>query len=184
MMDAIWDTDVQMPHFPQLDTDMHTDVLIVGGGLAGLLCAWNLTRAGVDCVLIEQNRIMGGVSGRTTAKLTAQHGLIYGKLLKKYGPEKAKLYWQANRDAIVALGTLAQSADCDFRAQSSYLYTTGSTKALEEEMAACNQLGIPARWEHTLQLPFSVAGALRLPDQAQFHPLKLAAFVAKDLKIY
>ena len=184
MMDAIWDTDVQMPHFPQLDTDMHTDVLIVGGGLAGLLCAWNLTRAGVDCVLIEQNRIMGGVSGRTTAKLTAQHGLIYGKLLKKHGPEKAKLYWHANRDAVDTLGRLAQNADCDFETQSSYLYTTGSTKALEEEMEACKRLGIPAQWENTLKLPFPVAGALRFPDQAQFHPLKLAAYIAIGLKIY
>ena len=147
MMDSIWGADVQMPSFAQLDTDMHTDVLIIGGGLAGLLCAWNLTRAGVDCMLIEQSRIMGGVSGRTTAKLTAQHGLIYEKLLNKYGPEKAKLYWQANWDGVTALGKLAQSAECDFRLQNSYLYATDSTKKLEAEMAVCEQLGIPVRWK-------------------------------------
>lgn len=183
-MDSIWGLDVQMPAFGQLDTDLHTDVLIIGGGLAGLLCAWNLTRAGVNCTLIEQSRIMNGVSGRTTAKLTAQHGLIYAKLLKKYGPEKAKLYWQANRDAVAALGELAQCADCDFEVQSSYLYTTGSTKQLEAEMAACEQMGIPAYWESTLPLPFSVTGAVRFPDQAQFHPFKLAAHVAKGLPIF
>lgn len=183
-MDSIWGEDVQMPCFPQLETDMHTDVLIIGGGLAGLLCAWNLTCAGVDCMLIEQNRIMGGVSGRTTAKLTAQHGLIYEKLLKKYGPETAKLYWQANRDGVAALGKLARSADCDFQTQSSYLYATGSTEKLEAEMEACEKLGIPAKWESTLQLPFPVTGAVRFPEQAQFHPLKLAAHVAKGLSLY
>ena len=183
MMDSIWNTDVQMPRFPQLDTDVHTDVLIVGGGLAGLLCAWNLARAGVDCMLIEQKRIMGGVSGRTTAKLTAQHGLIYGKLMKEYGSEAAKLYWQANRDGVTALGTLAKHSNCDFRVQSSYIYATDSTKKLEAEMAACERLEIPAQWEYTLPLPFPVTGAIRFSDQAQFHPLKLAANIARGLPI-
>jgi len=183
-MDSIWKADVQMPCFSRLEEDLHTDVLIIGGGLAGLLCAWNLNRAGVDCALIEQNRIMGGVSGRTTAKLTAQHGLIYGKLLEKYGPEKAGLYWQANRDAVAALAKLARDADCDFQTQNHYLYATDSTEKLESEMAAYEQLGIPARWERTLPLPFSVAGALKFSDQGQFHPLKLAKHITKDLQIY
>jgi len=184
MVGSIWCEDVQMPSFPQLDGSMHTDVLIIGGGLTGLLSAWNLARAGVDCVLIEQNRIMSGVSGRTTAKLTAQHGLIYNKLIQKYGLEKATLYWQANRDAVTALGELARSLDCDFQEQNSYLYATGSTKKLEAEMAACLQLGIPVQWENTLQLPFTVTGGLKLPDQGQFHPLKLAAQLAKGIRIY
>lgn len=183
-MDSIWYRDVQIPCFPQLDADMHTDVLVIGGGLAGLLCTWNLNRAGVNCMLIEQNRIMGGVSGRTTAKLTAQHGLIYEKLLKKYGPEKAKLYWQSNRDAVTELRKLCQTTDCDFKSQSSYLYATDCTEKLEAEMAACEQLGIPVQWETTLQLPFRVTGALSLPDQGQFHPLKLASHIAKGLPIY
>ena len=184
MMDSIWWEDMQMPRFPQLEEDLHTDVLIIGGGMAGLLCAWNLSHAGIDCVLIEEKRLMSGVSGRTTAKLTSQHGLIYGKLLKKYGPEKAKLYWQANQDAVTALGELAQHADCDFQTQNSYLYTTDNTGKLEAEMAACEQLGIPAQWEKTLQLPFPVTGALKFSDQAQFHPLKLAAHLANGLRIY
>ena len=121
-MDSIWSTDVQMPHFPQLEGDLHTDVLIVGGGLAGLLCVWNLRRNGINCTLIEGNRLMQGVSGRTTAKLTSQHGLIYGKLLKKFGPERARLYWVANQDALAQLSVLAQRADCDFKEQNSYIY--------------------------------------------------------------
>lgn len=183
-MDTIWLEGIQMPIFPQLDRDLHTDVLIIGGGLAGLLGIWNLTRAGVDCVLIEQNRIMSGVSGRTTAKLTAQHGLIYGKLLERFGPEKAKLYWRVNQDAVTALAELAQSLNCDFQFQNSYLYTTDSTKELETELAACRQLGIPVQWEDKLQLPFPVAGGLKLPDQGQFHPLKLAAHLTNGLRIY
>ena len=67
-MDALWQTDMQMPQFPQLEGDLHADVLIIGGGLAGILCAWNLSRAGARCALIEQGRIMGGVSGTGEGK--------------------------------------------------------------------------------------------------------------------
>lgn len=184
MTDSIWGKDVEMPRFSQLDTDLNTDVLVIGGGLAGLLCAWNLQRSGVDCALIEQGRIMSGISGRTTAKLTSQHGLIYGKLLKKFGAEKAKMYWQANQDALLAYRELAQKADFDFLQQDNLIYSTEETDKLEAELAAYEQLGIPARWEDVLQLPFPVTGALLFPDQAQFHPLKLAAYIAKDLRIY
>lgn len=184
MMDSIWEKDVQIPRFPQLETDLHTDVLIIGGGLAGILCAWDLKRAGVDCVLIEQNRLMQGVSGRTTAKLTSQHGLIYSKLLRKFGPDKARLYWQANQSAVDKFKKLAEKEEFDFTQQNSYIYSTAATDALEAEMAACEQLRLPARWENTLQLPFPVTGAICFPDQGQFHPMKLAASLAKDLPVY
>lgn len=183
-MDSIWDKDVKMPRFPSLQEDLRTDVLVIGGGLAGLLCAGNLTRAGIDCVLIEQDRLMGGVSGRTTAKITSQHGLIYRKLLDRYGAEKARLYWQANEDALTAFRSLAEKIDCDFQEETNYLYQTDGTEKLEEELAAYERLQIPYRWERELKLPFPVAGALGFTNQARFHPLKLAAQIAKDLKIY
>ena len=175
---------MQMPRFSQLDRDLHTDVLIIGGGLVGLLCAWNLNRAGIDCVLIEQNRLMQGVSGRTTAKLTSQHGLIYGKLLKKFGVEQARLYWQANQNALAELSALAETAACDYKLENNYIYATDGTQKLEAEMAACEKLGLPARWEESLPLPFPVTGAIGFSGQAQFHPLKLAAHIAKGLQIF
>ena len=175
---------MQMPEFPTLEGNLHTDVLVIGGGLAGLLCAWNLRQVGMDCVIIEQNRLMQGISGRTTAKLTSQHGLIYGKLLKRFGAEKAKLYWRANKEAIEAYRRLSAEADFDFMPQKNFLYATGGTEKLEAEMDAYEQLGIPYRWENTLPLPFPITGALCFSGQAQVHPKKLAAHLAKDLRIY
>lgn len=183
-MDSIWQADAQMPRFSQLEENLHTDVLIIGGGLAGILCAWNLTRTGVDCVLIEENRLMQGVSGRTTAKLTSQHGLIYAKLLKKFGSEKARMYWQVNQNALSQYRRLAKTADFDFVPKTSYIYATDGTQKLQAELAAYQRLGIPARWEQSLPLPFPVAGALAFSNQAQLHPLKLASHIAKGLRIY
>lgn len=183
-MDSIWGKGVQMPRFEQLEGDLRTDVLVIGGGMAGLLCAHTLKNAGVDCALIEEKRLMSGVSGRTTAKITAQHGLIYSKLLQKYGPEKAWLYWKTNADALSAFRKLAEKTDCDFESKSSYLYATGSTQTLEQELLACEQIGIPAMWKRKLPLPFLVTGGIEFAEQGQFHPLKLAANIAKNLQIY
>ena len=133
-MESIWQTGVFVPAFPKLEGNLSTDVLVVGGGLAGLLCAYRLAQAGVDCTLIEEKRIMQGVSGRTTAKLTSQHGLIYGKLLQTMGAERAEQYWRANTEALSALRELAERADCDFAPQSNYIYETDGTEKLEKEM--------------------------------------------------
>ena len=59
-MDSLWMDGTQLPSFPALDGDLHTDVLIIGGGLCGLLCAYRLGQAGVRCALIEAERICGG----------------------------------------------------------------------------------------------------------------------------
>lgn len=182
-MNTIWEQE-KMPRFDTLDGNLRTDVLIIGGGSAGLLCAHHLQKAGIDCALIEENRLMSGVSGRTTAKLTSQHGLIYKKLLDRFGPEKARLYYKANEDALGAFRSLAEEGSFDFEIQSSFLYATENTQKLEEEMAAYEQLKIPARWQQELPLHFPVKGALEFLHQAQFHPIKLAKQLAKGLQIY
>lgn len=183
-LDSIWEKEVQLPRFPQLEGDLSTDVLIIGGGLAGLLCCWKLTKEGISCTLIEQNRIMHGVSGRTTAKITSQHGMIYGNLLRNLGAEKAQMYWRANEEGLNDLRKIAETVPCDFQSQTSYLYQTDGIEKIEKEMAAYEQLGIPARWDTSPALPFPVAGAICFMDQGQFHPLKFASYVSAGLSIY
>ncbi|MDE7211115.1 MAG: FAD-dependent oxidoreductase, partial [Lachnospiraceae bacterium] len=86
-MESIWRKTVELPHFAELKGNAKTDVLIVGGGIAGILCAHFLQERGVDYMLVERDTIASGVTGNTTAKITAQHGLIYHKLLKNMGQE-------------------------------------------------------------------------------------------------
>ena len=100
MENTIWIQEQQIPEFPNLQGSRKTDVLIVGGGLAGLLCAWRLHQAGVDYLVIEAGRICGGTSGKTTAKITSQHGLVYGKILRRYGFDAARIYYDANEVAL------------------------------------------------------------------------------------
>lgn len=173
-----------MPEFSPLQGDTKTDVLVIGGGLTGLLCSYLLTKSGVDSVLIEADRVCQGVTGGTTAKITAQHGLTYHKILSRFGSEKAQGYLRANLDALEQYKELCKEIDCDFEELDSWVYTLDDPKKLEKEMAALERIGAPAELSNDLQLPFETAGGIRFARQAQFHPLKFAAQIAKALPIY
>ena len=184
MINSVWANDITMPQFPSLDHDLNTDVLIVGGGMAGLFCAYELAQKGIDYTLIEADRICSGVTRNTTAKLTSQHGLCYDKLIRLHGSEAARRYWEANEAAIKEYGKLAKSIDCDYQIMDNYIYSRDDFQKLQTEKAALESLGIPAELVKVTSLPFPVAGAIRFADQAQFHPLKFASAIAKDLHIY
>ncbi len=183
-MESIWQKGVQLPTFPKLNGDISTDVLIIGGGIAGILTAYFLKQNGVDCILVEKRKICQGTTGHTTAKITYQHGLIYHKILKSGGVETAQKYLQANRLAFAQFENLCRNIDCDYERKDNYVYSIGDRRVLEQEMDALAKIGCPARFCEKLPLPFQTAGAVMFPDQAQFHPLKFLSVIAKDLPIY
>ena len=173
-----------MPQFPALRGDRKTDVLIIGGGMAGILCAWKLREAGVDCLLLEADRICGGVTAGTTAKITFQHGLCYDKLIREFGAGKARMYLDANRAALDGYRDLAARISCDFEEKDAYVYALDDREKIERELTALHKIGYPAAFTDKLPLPFPVAGAVKFSHQAQFHPLKFVAALARSLPIY
>ncbi|MGN0997594.1 MAG: FAD-dependent oxidoreductase [Candidatus Ventricola sp.] len=183
-MASLWTDGVSLPSFPSLDHDLETDVLIIGGGLCGVLCAYRLEQAGVRYALIEAGRVCGGVSARTTAKITSQHSLIYHRLLQGLGPERARQYYDANEAALAQYRALCPALDCDFETRDAYVYQVGGTDRLEKEKAALDRLGIPADALSRLPIPVNAAGAIRFRDQAQFHPLKFVRAIADGLHIF
>ena len=183
-MKSLWHDSAALPSFPQLKKDISTDVLIIGGGIAGILCAFMLKNAGVDYILTEGNTICHGATGNTTAKITSQPGLIYDKLSSRYGEGVARKYYLANEEALKKYRELCRDADCDFCEKDNYIYSLKGTDKLNKEMATLQKIGARAVFTEKCDLPFSVAGAVKFPNQAQFNPLKFLKEIAKDLNIY
>lgn len=182
-MDSLWQYKTQLPEFPALQQDLKTDVLVIGGGMAGLLTAYFLEEKGIDTVLVEQDRICSGTTGCTTAKLTAQHGLIYHKLLSSRGPEQTQMYYQANTEAVDALKALCKQGDCALENKANFVYSFDLRK-LEAEISALKKLDIRAKYINQLPLPVAPSGAVGFAGQGQCDPLQLAGFVSKHLTIY
>ncbi len=184
MHHSVWSDTVKLPSFSALKEDKKTDVLIIGGGMCGILCAYFLQKAGVDYILVEGKKIASGITKNSTAKITSQHGLIYADLVKKAGKEKAKQYIEANEAAVRQYEKFCQTMDCDFETKNAYTYSLTSRKKIEAEVRAVESLGVSAAFCEDVPLPLSVKGAVCFPAQAQFHPLKFLAEITKDLQIY
>lgn len=184
-MDSLWIEDTQAPRFNKLNKSIKTDVLIIGGGITGILCAHMLKKANVDYVLVEANKICGGITKNTTAKITVQHGLIYDKLIRQFDKDFARLYFEANRSALNEYTEMCKMIDCDYEEKDSFVYSLKTNiSPLEMEMEALHKIGCDAEFLSTLPLPFSISGAIRIPAQAQFHPLKFLYNLSKDLNIF
>ena len=167
------------PSFGPLQENIQVNVAIVGGGICGLLCAYFLQRKGVrDVAIIDVGEICSGVTAYTTAKITSQHGLIYAKLIQGLGEERAAQYLAANEKAVRDYQEIIsrEHIDCDLAASNAWIYTITQEKLqdIEDELTAYQKLGIAASFETKTELPFMVEGAIKLPDQAHFHPLKFA----------
>lgn len=185
MLESLWSTTSRLPRFPPLEDDIAVDVAIVGAGITGVSVAHVLAGAGKRVALLELGRIGQGTTGHTTAKLTVGQSLLYAGLRSAHGPEAARLYAESNQDAIAQMRELASRAgiDCEWEQASNYVYTESSGRlgALDDELAAMRDAGIAAELTRRTDLPFQVAGAIRVDDQAQFHPLKYLAGLVSGL---
>lgn len=183
---SIWEqvTEGIRPTFPRLDTSISAEVLVVGGGLVGILCAYQLAQAGKHVVVCEGRRIGQGATGNTTAKVTAQHGLLYADLIKEENEHKARRYYLAQEHALATIRELAKTIHCDFEDKTAYLYASEQKSELEKEAQAYDRLGIPSVYEESLNLPVGNVAALGMTGQAQFNPLLFLYGISDGLEIY
>lgn len=103
MNKPVWFLEKDETKFPHLTKNLKTDVVVVGGGLAGVLCAYLLAKEGKKVVLVEKNRIGSGQTSYTTAFITYVVDANLSNLVKKLGEENAKNVWSAGRTAITEI---------------------------------------------------------------------------------
>ncbi len=184
--ESLWSKSVTIEPRAPLHGDIEADVAVIGAGLAGVLTAFFLQQKGLHTVVLEAARIGSGQTQNTTAKITTQHGLMYSKLIKDFGMEKARQYAMANQRAIAAFEELINGLhiQCEFEHRASYLYSVSNEQALLDEARAASELGLDAQYVTRLDLPIKTLGAVRFANQAQFHPLRFLRAVAEKLTIY
>jgi glycine/D-amino acid oxidase-like deaminating enzyme/nitrite reductase/ring-hydroxylating ferredoxin subunit len=181
MSESLWIATTPETSHPALTGDLDADVAVVGGGIVGIVTAVLLRRAGRSVVLLERDRIGGGVTGNTTAKLTSQHGLVFADMAKRAGERIARLYGQANEAAIAWVAE--QDVDAELRRAPAYVWAASDQELarIRAEAAAASRLGLPATFEPEVPIPVDSLGAVRFDDQALIHPRKLLLGLAGEL---
>ena len=185
-MDSIWTIDCTLPSSPALTGEIQVDAAVIGGGITGLLTAYLLQKQGLHTVVLEADTICSGQTGRTTAKITAGHGLCYSRIENDWDAHAASRYAQAMQKAIEDYARLIEyeRIDCDFTRCAHILYSTSDPESIRRESEAALRAGLNAQLTTETELPFAVAAAVRLTDQARFHPLKFLRAIAAQLTIY
>src|SRR5687767_14337238 len=97
---SYWLATTEPTAYPPLTGEVEVDVAVIGGGIAGLCVAWELARAGRSVAVCEAGRIAAGVTGHTTAKLTAQHGMLHDRLRRSLGPDASATYARTQTAAM------------------------------------------------------------------------------------
>lgn len=184
--ESLWCRKVDIPSRLPLEGDIETETAVIGAGIAGLLTAYLLNKQGRKVIVLEADRIAGGQTKNTTAKITSQHGMIYSSLMKKIGKDRAKLYAMANQEAVRLYEKLIieQEIECGFRKISSLLYSCREADPLKREAEVSEALGLKASFTERTELSFRVEGAVCFEDQAQFEPLAFVKHISQELEIY
>jgi glycine/D-amino acid oxidase-like deaminating enzyme/nitrite reductase/ring-hydroxylating ferredoxin subunit len=166
--------------------DLAVEVAVIGGGIAGLSTAWELARRGHEVAVLEADRIAAGVTGHTTAKLTALHTLVYDHLRRTRGREGARLYADSQSAAIRRAAEIAADLgiECEWEGAAACTYAEDAEHVaqLRAEAEAAREAGLPAEFVTDTELPYPVAGAVRVTGQAQFHPVKYLRALTDELR--
>lgn len=170
-------------NFPKLEQNMSTDICIVGGGAVGILCAHMLKQHKIPVILLDAGSLCNGVTSCTTAKITAQHDLIYDELIRSHGVEKAQIYYKAQEQGLHFIKDIVSNLqiDCDFIVEDACLYSQSDSDKIEREYRAYQTLNIPSELSDRTNLPFAVKSALWMKDQARFHPLAFLNSLIEEL---
>ena len=173
------------PRYPALSSSLDVDVAVIGAGITGVTTAYLLKQAGKSVALLESSAVGHGATGYTTAKLTVGHSLVYHHLIESLGEDAARAYARSNQEAIERIEAIvrANSIDCDLERASNYVYTEreNSVVDVEREASAARAAGVEAELTTETDLPYPVRAAIRVDGQAQFHPWKYLAGLARTV---
>ena len=185
MAESYWMDSTAATSYPVVPEGVDVDVAVVGAGIAGICTAWEVARSGRSVVILEADRLAAGNTGYTTAKLSALQTLIYAKLHSSLGADTARAYGRSQLEAVGHVAATVQklAIHCDLERRAAYTYVESESRVheIEVEVEAAVDAGLPATYVTDTGLPFSIAAAVRVENQAQFHPRRYLMALVDDL---
>ena len=173
-MESYWIKSVEKndkAKFSLLEENIKTDICIIGGGLTGLSTAYYLSKYKIRTVLIEKNEICKQTSGKSTAKITSQHGLIYKYLTDSKGIDFARKYYEANEKAIRNIKDIIdkENIDCDFEYAPSYIFTQSiqEVQKIKDEVEAVNNFGGKAKFIEAKDIEINKLKSVEYVDNSE-----------------
>ncbi len=170
---------------PSLSEDLEVEAAVVGGGIVGVSAAHQLAEAGLSVAVLEARTIASGVTGNSTAKLSALQGTIYSRIRGKHGPDAAHAYAELNRAGVEEAFAIAERLGIECRIERRPAFTHAEREEnrdqIEDEIEAARAAGLDASFTEETDLPYAVAAAVRLDEQGQFDPVAWCRGVTRQI---
>lgn len=183
---SFWLETVKTNQYKGVEENIECDVCVIGGGITGLSCAYYLTKNNLNTVVLEKDKIASKTTGHTTAKITSQHDLFYDYLIMSKGEKFAKKYYEANEQAIHNIEQIVkdEKIDCNFKRTDSYVYTKdiNLVESIKKEVKAVKSIDGNCEFVEETNLPFSIRGAIKFPNQAEFNPIQYINGLCKAIE--
>jgi glycine/D-amino acid oxidase-like deaminating enzyme/nitrite reductase/ring-hydroxylating ferredoxin subunit len=180
---SLWLATAPETAYPSLAGELAVDVAVLGGGIAGLTAALLLKRDGARVAVVEARRVASGVTGNTTAKVSALQSTIYSTIRSRKGAEAASVYAAASLAAVELVDRLAreEGIECalDRRPAFTYALDEDERPAVERELDAAASAGLAVKHSDGAELPFATGGAVSLAGQLQLQPVDYVQGLAR-----
>jgi glycine/D-amino acid oxidase-like deaminating enzyme/nitrite reductase/ring-hydroxylating ferredoxin subunit len=182
-----WQSSAQLPQFDSISCNVDVDVAIIGAGLTGITAAHLLKKSGVKVALLDRLRCATADTAHTTAHLTYVTDTRLNELVKTFGHDGAKAFWEAGIAAIDQIFEIAksESGDCDFKWAPGFLHAPienengKERESLELDAQLAREFGFDAKF--VKKISYANCCGVRFENQAKFHPLKYLAPLFKKI---
>lgn len=191
-MNSYWiNSEKNKEKYNKLEKNIETDICIIGGGITGISTAYYLTKENLKVTVLDMGKIGFQTTGNSTAKITSQHGLFYKYLKDSKGEDFARLYYDANEDAIKNIKKIVEKEkiQCDLECQSAYVLAANreEVQKVKDEVEVVRGFGGHAEYLEREDIDKNLLilnplAAIRFKNQAQFNSYKYTIELAKICK--